>query len=218
MAMIIDELEEITENIKKVNNRVKAYEHAKAQKSIDDGYNNLALLTTKQISDLIDLKTDTGFNVSENLLGKLYLLVANLLEYDASNPISRDTEISLENDKKEIDKMLTSEWTYFYNKYVGQTISMLKLFEKIGGNNVSECMNDIKSAESWGKAFSQRKKLVNGKEKAEKIIDDLNVDDNVTNFFRLVNSGRATLRDINDSVFKWLKEHNIDDKIRISFA
>ena len=47
---------------------------------------------------------------------------------------------------------------------------------------------------------------------------ELGLDDEIIAFLQNTNSGRATLQDLNDKVLAWIRDEQLERKIRISFV
>ena len=58
----------------------------------------------------------------------------------------------------------------------------------------------------------------NGLNEADYLIMELGLDDEIIAFLQNTNSGRATLQDLNDKVLAWIRDEQLERKIRISFV
>ena len=58
----------------------------------------------------------------------------------------------------------------------------------------------------------------NGLNEAAHLIMELGLDDEIITFLQNTNSGRATLQDLNDKVLAWIRDEQLERKIRISFV
>ena len=47
---------------------------------------------------------------------------------------------------------------------------------------------------------------------------ELGLDDEIITFLQNTNTGRATLQDLNDKVLDWIRDEQLEKKLRISFV
>ena len=61
-------------------------------------------------------------------------------------------------------------------------------------------------------------KMSEGLDDADRLIIGLGLDDEIIVFLQRTNLGRATLQDLNDKVLTWIRNEELEQKIRISFV
>lgn len=76
----------------------------------------------------------------------------------------------------------------------------------------------IQPAENWDLDVERYKTMHNGLNEADYLIMELGLDDEIIAFLQNTNSGRATLQDLNDKVLAWIRDEQLERKIRISFV
>ena len=77
----------------------------------------------------------------------------------------------------------------------------------------------MRRAASWGKTADNYRFLNEGLADAEKILKDLDLDEDsdILAFLKLVSEGKATIRNLTDEILAWIKAENLEDKMHIGF-
>ena len=65
--------------------------------------------------------------------------------------------------------------------------------------------------------ISTFKAMMEGIESADQLITNLGLNQGIISFLQNVNQGKATLADLTDDVLAWIKEEDLETKIKLSF-
>ena len=136
----------------------------------------------------------------------------------ASGLASPDGIINADNTFKTLQSRMKKEWSKQYADLTGATVSTLEAIRGIDPDNVGSCLRKIQPAENWDLDVERYKTMHNGLNEADYLIMELGLDDEIIAFLQNTNSGRATLQDLNDKVLAWIRDEQLERKIRISFV
>lgn len=89
---------------------------------------------------------------------------------------------------------------------------MVSVFNPI---QINDCLKKIDSAKVFMQEESKIEDFAKQLKRAESIISNLEMDDEITDFLKNVNSGNATLLDLNENILAWLRKENFEGKIKI---
>ena len=149
----------------------------------------------------------------------LYTVAMNVLEQIvASGLASPDGIINADNTFKTLQSSMKKEWSKQYADLTSATVSTLEAIRGIDPDNVGRCLQKIQPAENWDLDVERYKTMHNGLNEADYLIMELGLDDEIIAFLQNTNSGRATLQDLNDKVLAWIRDEQLERKIRISFV
>ena len=95
-----------------------------------------------------------------------------------------------------------------------KTLRFLKNFNK---QNIGALEQQFAEAKNWTGNKEIVLLLKESMEQANDIIDNLNMNETVTDFFKKMNNGTATLVDLNEEVLAWIDERNVKYKIKLKF-
>jgi hypothetical protein len=108
-------------------------------------------------------------------------------------------------------------WVKQYALLTSARVSTLKVISEIDTEKVSSCLRDIQKAETWNTDIVVLKTMMSGLESTDHLISNLGLNQDIIQFLQNMNQGRATLADLTDEVLNWIKEENLESKIRLSF-
>lgn len=113
---------------------------------------------------------------------------------------------------------MKKEWSKQYANLTRATVSTLEAIRGINPNNVGRCLQKIQPAENWDLDVEKYQTMHNGLKEADHLIMELGLDDEIITFLQNTNTGRATLQDLNDKVLDWIRDEQLEKKLRISFV
>ncbi len=110
-------------------------------------------------------------------------------------------------------------WNKYFNSNFSNILGTLKLLEKVVNNeNISNIYRKIKIiGEKWPISKKDMENLNILIRQAEDIINKLDVSLEVQEFLVKTLNNKATVRDLNPKIIKWLKETDSDKNILLSF-
>lgn len=115
--------------------------------------------------------------------------------------------------------MLTMLWKSAAKAYVDPIRSYLGIIQTFASNkdeisNLSKALLTGSTAEPSAAVVST---LVSNTKKANAITSNFQMSEGVRAFLQKAKNGKATYADITDDVSKWIKEHNLGSRIKLSF-
>lgn len=108
-------------------------------------------------------------------------------------------------------------WTKQYSELTSARVSTLKVISGIDSAKVASCLQNIKKAEIWNTDISTFEAMMTGLESADQLITNLGLNHSIISFLQNVNQGKATLADLTDDVLAWIKEEDLEAKIKLTF-
>lgn len=110
------------------------------------------------------------------------------------------------------------EWEKHYQALTGSTVSTLKTIKGLDEIIINPCIAKIDAASTWDSAVTTLMDLQAALAQANKIIQNLKLDQEVIDFLGKITAGRATLEDLNENVLQWLRNERLLSKIKLTFA
>lgn len=216
--MIFDDLVTTTKAMQDIQ-RKTAIKNNKAMQDNTDTKYRLLLTQANHFVDVIEyLYTVIGVPKKYEILVSISKLMNDLEQIVASGLASQEGVTNADNTFKALQGNMKKEWSKQYTDLAGSTVSTLEAIRGIDPDKVGNCLQKIKSAESWDLNVRIFQILHAGLNDAELLISDLELDDEIIMFLKNTNSGRATLSDLSDKVLKWIRDEQLERKIRISFV
>ncbi len=220
--MLINDMDEV----------IKLMEDTNAQGKIIAKYNHLEkiynylneneayiMLPNVALSNINDYINDLDLFEIKNQI--FYIIgFLNKLSKDAENidELKVDDIKILKDQAVELDEKIRTNWQQYIREKNTDILDSLILLEKLVDNKVQvlqlkTMINNI--GKNWPVSKEDLDKYKVALNESTQLIDSLNVTDNVKDFLLLVTKGEATLGDIDDSIFDWLKKHNLIQKMKI---
>lgn len=217
MDMIINVLNKKIKDMKDLRQREERRANKDKQDILDFQFKAL----TKQIHALMATLQYTKENMQFQLSDVLLLELENLLtEHKAairSGVAEKDAINQTEIDFKNIQQNIKKEWSKQYSVLTSSTISTLHVISGIDSERVTKCMEGITKGSVWSMNIDNFKTMNYNLSEAQNLIDGLGLDQQIITFLQNMNSGKATVVDLNDNVLRWLKEESLDKRVKLSF-
>lgn len=218
MGMMINILNKKIKEMKDLRQREERRDNKAAQDALDLKFK----LLTEQIHQLMTTlqyaKENMQFQLSETVLTDLEnLLIANRGAI-RSGFTEKDSVSKVETDLKSIQLSIKKEWSKQYAVLTNSTISTLKVISGIDSEHVTKCLEGIAKGETWTTNIGDFKTMNNRLSDANTLIAGLGLDQPIIDFLQKMNSGKATIADLDEKVLNWLKTEALDKSVRLSFS
>lgn len=218
MAMLIDVLDKKIKELKDLRQREERRDNKAAQDALDQKYKVLTGQIHQLMAALQFAKDNMGFRLSDEVIDNLEALLSEQKDAVQSGYADKDAVSKVETDLKAIQTSIKKEWTKKYVALTSSTIGTLKVIAGIDTEKVSACLGGIAKGEAWNANINDLQTMKNNLEDAESLISGLGLDSEIIAFLQKMNSGKATVVDLDDKVLNWLRTESLDKKVKLSFV
>lgn len=187
------------------------------QEAIDHKFSDVTCQIHAMVVALKSAKDTTGFLLQNETLDSIKLLLDQHKQSIQDGYAEKEAVLKTEADVKVIQTTIKKEWSTFYRQLTGATIATLKVIRGINSNEVLKCLGSISNAETWSNNIDTFSNLSMSLSAAEILIDDLGLDQDIISFLQKMNSGKASLADISNNVWEWLRREGLETRVRLSF-
>lgn len=216
--MIFDDLVTTTKAMHTLQKRKAQKDNKDKQENTDTKY-RLLLTRANSFVDAVEyLYTTARVPSNSEILIRLTDLLNDLEQIIQEGLASNDRVMSVEKSFITLQNSMKKEWAKQYADYTGAAAGTLEAIRSIEPERVRSCLEKIKSAEIWDTDINVFKRMREGLDDADQLIIGLGLDDEIITFLTNTNSGKATLQDLSDKVLAWIRNENLEKKIRISFV
>ena len=216
--MIFDDLVKTTKDMQDLQKKNAIQKNKNMQEATDTRYRLLLTEVNRFIATIKYLYTDIKIQKNTGVLASTSELLALLETTVESGLASQDDVSSAESSFKTIQNDMKKEWSKQYSDLTGSTISTLEAITDIDSESVTSCLQKIQPAETWDTDIKIYQTMSTGLSAADQLITSLGLDNGIITFLRNTNAGKATLRDLDDKVLAWIRNEQLESKIRISFV
>lgn len=216
--MIFEDLAKTTNDMQELQKKISIQKNKAAQDQTDNKFRILLTQTTQFISSIEYIYTNTGVEQKEEVITGASGVLNTLEESLSSGLADNDTVVKAEDLFKNLQADMKKNWSKQFADLTGSTVSTLEAIRGINTEQVSECLGKIQTAVSWDINPKQFMDMQEGLDDANQLIISLGLDDEIKAFLKNTTDGKATLKDLNDRVLSWIREENLEGKIRISFV
>lgn len=203
--------------LKMINSKVEEKNNFEKQKNTNKETKRIV----NQLSGLIDALYDANqildFTVDEKMFDELFKTNRDLLDTINTTQIDENVVINCRNSINSITKEIKEQWQFFYSKKTTDMLKTLRFLRNFNKQNIGALEQQFAEAKNWTGNKETVLLLKESMEQANDIIDNLNMNENVTDFFKKMNNGTATLVDLNEEVLAWIDEKNVKYKIKLKF-
>ncbi len=218
MGMLIDVLSKKIKDMKDLRQHEDRRDNKVAQDALDRRFKELTIQIHSLMAALQYTKENMQFQLSDLVLSDLENLLIEHKDVVQSGFAEKDAINQAENDFKDIQQRIKKEWSKQYSALTSATISTLQVISGIDSEHVSECMEGIAKGSAWTTSIGDFKTMVNSLSEAKTLISGLGLDSQIIAFLQKMNTGKATVMDLDDNVLRWLKEESLDKRVKLSFA
>ncbi|MGF0145270.1 hypothetical protein [Sharpea azabuensis] len=203
--------------LKMINSKVEEKNNFEKQKNTNKETKRIV----NQLSGLIDALYDANqildFTVDEKMFDELFKTNRDLLDTINTTQIDENVVINCRNSINSITKEIKEQWQFFYSKKTTDMLKTLRFLKNFNKQNIGALEQQFAEAKNWTGNKETVLLLKESMEQANDIIDNLNMNETVTDFFKKMNNGTATLVDLNEEVLAWIDEKNVKYKIKLKF-
>lgn len=217
--MLIDSLEQSIVAMNEVLKLEKAFHDAQKQEKNDRIY-EVAVDESYIIVDAVSkAMAQFQFSVSVEIRNKIGMILESCIDAVSRGLVEDAAVNNIQKEIISIKKVILQEWSIHYHQVADQKLNMLETVKGIAPEKekVDYASNKIKFGASWEFKQSNLDKMEKGLQEAENILENLGLNDDVTEFLRKVAAGSATVNDLTPNVFNWLMDKNMSSKLAISF-
>lgn len=218
MGMLIDVLSKKIKDMKDLRQHEDRRDNKVAQDALDRRFKELTIQIHSLMAALQYTKENMQFQLSDLVLSDLENLLIEHKDVVQSGFAEKDAINQAENDFKDIQQRIKKEWSKQYSALTSATISTLQVISGIDSEHVSKCMEGIAKGSAWTTSIGDFKTMVNSLSEAKTLISGLGLDSQIIAFLQKMNTGKATVMDLDDNVLRWLKEEFLDKRVKLSFA
>ena len=218
IGMMIDVLSKKIKDMKDLRQREERRDNKATQDTLDLQFK---MLTTQIHSLMIALqytKENLQFQLSKQALSDLEKLLKEHKGVIHSGYAEREAINQAEADYKNVQQSIKKEWSKQYSTFANPTISTLQVISSIDLERVSKCLDGIAKGSSWTTNIEDFKTMDQSLSKAKILIDELGLNQQIIAFLQKMNNAKATVRDLDDNVLRWLKEGSLDNRVKLSFT
>ena len=217
MGMMIDVLSRRIKDMKILRQREERRDNKVAQDALD---NRFKVLTT-QINYLMEAlqytKVNMRFQLSESVLNDLENLLTEHKNVIREGFAEKEAINQSEANYKSVQQSIKKEWSKHYSALTSATISTLQVISGIDSEHVSKCMEGIAKGSTWTTSIGDYKTMEKSLLEAKALINELGLDQQIIAFLQKMNSGKATVTDLDDKVLQWLKTESLERRVKLSF-
>lgn len=213
--MLSDQLIQKTNELEEFNKRKTEKLKKSNQKALDEYFKKSIDKTDKFIKLLLLYKQELSYTVDNQYIEDVYDFLSEICDYIEENKIDKEHCRELDKKIETLKNALSDNWNSFYEKYSSNTVGLLKMVSVFNPIQINDCLKKIDSAKVFMQEESKIEDFAKQLKRAESIISNLEMDDEITDFLKNVNSGNATLLDLNENILAWLRKENFEGKIKI---
>lgn len=207
----IDEMQEIR--------RLEAIKAGQEQQAITDvKYHELVQDIHQMIEAIIYADSKLNFSVNETTKEQIKELLLKTQEVIKSGFADKDLLTATQRILNIVLKKIKEEWEIHFKKITLATIKTLTVIKAIDEDKVTKCKANIDNAIQWKNEKSVLEELRKALDEAKKLIQSLNLDEKIVSFLTKMNSGKATVADLDEVVCKWFKDENLETRIKLVFS
>ncbi len=216
--MIFEELAKTTKDMQVLQKKMSIQRNKDAQEATDAKFLVLLSQADQFVAAIDYLYSNTSSETNSDIINSITDVFNTLESAIDSGLADADTVVKAENAYKNTQNEMKKDWTKKYSELTGATVSTLEAIRGIATDKVDECIVKIKTASAWESNSQQLESMKKGLDEAEDLILSLGLDEEIKTFLQNTTDGKATLKDLNDKVLKWIRDEGLENKIRISFA
>lgn len=214
---MLNELLTIKTQVVKDYADLKAKEsNKKKQKSIDLNFKKRINTINSTIQLVSAFKDELSFQIDNESIQGLKLFLEEIHANMEHNYVNQNTVDSIFQKNESIVETMRNLWPGFYRDSTINTVGLLKVVRATNPKVIDSCINEINVAANLPNKVSTVKNLKKQLIIANQIIENLKLNDAIIEFLKKINNGSATILDLKDEVLVWIKDEQLEDKIKLS--
>lgn len=218
VATINDLLENSVAQMKRLHSLVSQKKNEEQQAKIDENYRKLVHAAT-QLSAAVHYAQVT-FGFLDQIQTLLLEVLSDLQSTALKGTVNEESNSQASKKIKLIQNQTAKEWANFYPTLVSSTTSTLQIIRKIDPIRINKCLVDLGRASVWQNDdldLHRLEILSCALSESNTLIQQLKLDQNVTQFLTKVSSNKATLDDLTEEIMRWIYQEGLSERILISF-
>ena len=217
MGMMIDVLSRRIKDMKILRQREERRDNKVAQDALDNRFKALTTQINYLMEALQYTKVNMRFQLSESVLNDLENLLTEHKNVIREGFAEKEAINQSEANYKSVQQSIKKEWSKHYSALTSATISTLQVISGIDSEHVSKCMEGIAKGSTWTTSIGDYKTMEKSLLDAKALINELGLDQQIIAFLQKMNSGKATVTDLDDKVLQWLKTESLERRVKLSF-
>jgi hypothetical protein len=215
--MIINLLDQKINDMRDLQ-RLESLQANNEQQAVTDARFRAIVTRLHQFVMVIEyLRKEAPIEQDDTLKNDIIILLNNLKTATELGLTDKDKVTAVETKFTLMQAECKKNWTKQYSELTSARVSTLKVISGIDAEKVASCLQNIQKAEVWNTDISTFKAMMAGLESADQLITNLGLNQSIISFLQNVNQGKATLADLTDDVLAWIKEEDLETKIKLSF-
>ena len=214
----------VIETIKKYSQRVSKIKRYEEQKKNADRIKNIESRFTMLIYRLSNLskiieysKTNFGFQPTDQL-NTLYLdVISEAKKAVTENGLYEDAVTNFDNKFQKALSVTKNEWKQHFVSVSNSINGLNSIVQVVDPELVSKTKDDIYALNSFSEDFKKYECLKNSVDEINKLINTLELDNEIKNFLIKVGNGTAMLSNVNEKILKWVYANGLSNKLRLMF-
>lgn len=219
MLNIITEIEDKIHKIKKYSQHMESAKKIDEQIKIKEHLSREIDNIDKIVNQLYLTVNNSNFICSDNIKFSLKSILENGSNLIENNNVTLDKIVPIRSKIRNIQDTIANEWSIYYNGEIKEINEVLDLAMKFSNFDINSISKDILAAKDWNENRDVNKvvTMMRSIEKANLIIEKLDLNDNILIFLRKVIQRRACIDDLTEEVITWIKKEKLENRIKITF-
>lgn len=217
--MIFEELATTTKDMRDLQRKISIQKNQNEQNATDNKFRMLLVQLDKTIDVIEYLHCNMNVNFDGEILANTVSTLA-ILEESIENGVAEKEKVdSADKSYKALQMELKKTWPKQFNQLTTFSLGTLNVIQKINSEKISACINRIQAAKIWDNNLNQVQDMKMAIDEAEKLIDSLELDEEIKTFLGKIRNGKATLEDIfsaDDKILNWIKKENLQGRMYVS--
>lgn len=214
--MLNDLLIEKTQRVKEYADLKTKELNKKKQENIDLNFKKNINTLNSTIQLLSTFKDELSFQIDYESMQGLKQFLEEIHTSMDNNSVNQETVTSISQKNELIVTTMGNLWQSFYRDNTNNTIGLLNIVQATNPKVIDSCIDGISSAANLPNKAVIIKNLKKQLTTANQIIDNLKLNDAIIEFLKKINSRNATILDLNEQVLVWIKEEQLENKIKLS--
>ena len=220
--MIIDQLMENCDHAEQLADRKKAEANVEEQKQLENDFINQFNLFMNNIELLYAMNNMIEIKLDDKVIKELEDMAEQGKRVYEEGFIGGESQVTVKIKKMNYEiSMLGKKWrsNYKNSTLINNLVQMLQLIEPTqeSKQRVKNLVKNLRTIDELtsNATITQVSNASDAYNEAEKLIQQMDLDENIKSFLKKVSEKIATLSDINPEVMEWLQKYNLKDKMKI---
>lgn len=188
----------------------------KKQEAIDLNFKEKIKSINSTIRLVSTFKDELSFQIDNESIQGLKLFLEEIQTNLKNNYVDQNIVDSIFQKNELIVRAMRNLWPGFYRDNIINTVGLLKVVRATNPKVIDSCINEINLAANLPNKVLTVKNLKKQLIIANQIIGNLKLNDAIIEFLKKINNGSATILDLNEEVLVWIKDEQLENKIKLS--